>query len=580
MIMILNDHKESYEIIIICVRLKNKIEKEMRVDFKLPHLGDNISSADVIKVLIKEGDKVEVDQAVVEIETDKATVEVPSDVAGVVTKLFVKDGQKAKVGEPMFSVEVGNVEGVAAVSIPEVSIKSEELKQMPEIEQPSTINSQSSTGVCEFKIPTLGENITTATITKVLVKAGEKINADQIVLEIETDKATIEVPTEVGGVVKEVKVKDGEKAAIGQVAIIIETSGISAVQSEPLKVDKSAESKIVKSETASTQSPSDIDLTHHMPKAVIIPKDISKVVVPAAPSVRRFAREIGVDIHQVRGTGSHSRISLDDVKSYAKKINEQIQKGGMIGGGVSITKETLPDFSKWGEIDRQPMSNVRRKTAEHLSYAWATVPHVTQFDKADITELEKLRKQFGKQVEIAGGKLTVTGILLKVIASAMKVFPQFNSSVDMEKSEVIYKKYLNIGVAVDTEKGLLVPVIKDVDKKNITQISVDLAEISKKARDKKLGLDDMQGGCFTISNLGGIGGTYFTPIVNTPEVTILGVSKSAIEPVYIDGKFEPRLMMPLSLSYDHRIIDGADAIRFLRWVINALENPFLLSLEG
>jgi pyruvate dehydrogenase E2 component (dihydrolipoamide acetyltransferase) len=352
------------------------------------------------------------------------------------------------------------------------------------------------------------------------------------------------------------------------------------MKTEPVKNEKPVEVKVVKQETVSAQGPSEVDLTHHMPKTVIIPKDISKVVVPAAPSVRRFAREIGVDINQVRGTGAYNRISLEDVKAYAKKINEQIQKGGIVGGGVSIARETLPDFTKWGEVDRQPMSNVRRKTSEHLSYAWATVPHVTQFDKADITELEKLRKQFGKQVEIAGGKLTVTGILLKVIASAMKVFPQFNSSVDMEKNEIVYKKYLNIGVAVDTEKGLLVPVIKDVDKKNITQLSIDLAEISKKARDKKLSLEDMQSGCFTISNLGGIGGTYFTPIVNTPEVAILGVSKSAYEPVYVDGKFEPRLMMPLSLSYDHRIIDGADAIRFLRWVINALENPFLLSLEG
>jgi pyruvate dehydrogenase E2 component (dihydrolipoamide acetyltransferase) len=317
-----------------------------------------------------------------------------------------------------------------------------------------------------------------------------------------------------------------------------------------------------------------------MPKIVTVPKDISKNVVPAAPSVRRFAREIGVDIHQVRGTGPSGRISFNDVKAYAKNINEKIERGEFPAAGIGIARETLPDFSKWGIVDRQPMSNIRRKTAEHLSYSWSSVPHVTQFDKADITELEKLRGKFGKKVEAAGGKLTVTSVLLKVIASAMKVFPQFNSSVDMERNEIIYKKFYSIGVAVDTDRGLLVPVVRDVDKKNIIQLSIDLAEISRKARDKKLSLDDMQGGCFTISNLGGIGGTYFTPIVNSPEAAILGVSRSVFEPLYTDGKFEPRLMMPLSLSYDHRIIDGADAIRFLRWVINALENPFLLSLEG
>lgn len=435
--------------------------------------------------------------------------------------------------------------------------------------------------IVDFKLPVIGDNISNADVIKVNVKEGDKVEVDQIVLEIETDKATVEVPSEIAGIVKKVFVKEGTKAKVGEPIISVELSGQQAapvekeVKPEPPKVEEQKVVDTMKPQTAAEQV---VKEHTHMPQLVNLPRDISKVVAPAAPSVRRFAREIGIEISNVRGSGKSGRISIEDVKAFAKQLNQQIQQGGIIGGGVVVSKETLPDFSKWGEVERQPMSNVRRKTAEHLSYAWATIPHVTQFDKADITELEKLRKQFSKQVEAAGGKLTVTGILLKVVASAMKVFPQFNSSVDMEKSEIVYKKFVNVGVAVDTEKGLLVPVIKDVDKKNITQLSVDLAEISKKARDKKLGLDDMQGGCFTISNLGGIGGTYFTPIVNSPEVAILGVSKSAFEPVYIDGEFKPRLMMPLSLSYDHRIIDGADAIRFLRWVVNALENPFLLSL--
>lgn len=566
----------------------------MTVDFRLPFLGDGISSADVIKVLVKPGDTIDKDQVVVEIETDKATVEVPSEFAGKVKEVFIKEGSKAKVGEALISIDVAEKSSEAGIQLP-VEVKKKEVddsQSKKEIVETSVQSNQQtktdnrkaklqSQSIIEFKIPPLGENISTAQISKVLVKTGDKILPEQIVLEIETDKATVEIPTEVGGTVKEVKVKNGDKVPVGSVAFTVESLELKTESEVNQKHETSSPGIIDKTDQQAADKPQPVlHKEHsHMPQTISVPKDISKVVVPAAPSVRRFAREIGVEISNVRGSGSGGRISVEDVKSFAKNLNQQIQKGG-IAGGVSIPKETLPDFSKWGEIDRQPMTNIRRKTAEHLSYAWATIPHVTQFDKADITELEKLRKQFGKKVEQAGGKLTVTGILLKVIASAIKVFPQFNSSVDMEKNEIVYKKYFNIGIAVDTERGLLVPVIRDVDKKNITEISAELNEISKKARDKKLTLEEMQGGSFTISNLGGIGGTYFTPIINSPEVAILGVSKSAFEPVYMDGEFKPRLMMPLSLSYDHRIIDGADAIRFLRWVINALENPFLLSLEG
>jgi pyruvate dehydrogenase E2 component (dihydrolipoamide acetyltransferase) len=240
----------------------------------------------------------------------------------------------------------------------------------------------------------------------------------------------------------------------------------------------------------------------------------------------------------------------------------------------------LPDFSKWGNVERKPVRGVRRKTAEHLSAAWTTIPHVTQCDKADITGLEELRAKYGKRAEAAGGKLTVTAITLKVVATALKVFPQFNASIDMAREELIYKKYCHIGVAVDTDRGLLVPVIRDVDKKNIVEIAAELAQAAERARTKKTTLDEMEGGCFTITNLGGIGGTYFTPIVNHPEVAILGMSRAQMEPVYIDGAFQPRLRLPLSLSYDHRVIDGADGIRFLRFIVEALEQPFVLALQG
>jgi pyruvate dehydrogenase E2 component (dihydrolipoamide acetyltransferase) len=292
--------------------------------------------------------------------------------------------------------------------------------------------------------------------------------------------------------------------------------------------------------------------------------------------VRRTARELGVEIGEVQGTGPNGRISVEDVKAHVKRL---VTSGGSGGGLAAVA---LPDFTRWGSVERQPMRAVRRKTAEHLSAAWATIPHVTQFDLADITNLEDLRKKYAKQVEAAGGALTVTSIAVKVVAAALRAFPHFNASIDMAAEEIIVKTYVNIGVAVDTDRGLLVPVIRNADQKNIVQLSVELAQLSEKARTRKISLEEMQGGCFSISNLGGIGGTCFTPIVNTPEVAILGISRARMEPVYNkeSGQFVPRFMLPLALSYDHRVIDGADGVRFLRWVAEALEQPFLLALQG
>ncbi len=302
--------------------------------------------------------------------------------------------------------------------------------------------------------------------------------------------------------------------------------------------------------------------------------------VPAAPHVRRLAREIGVDIHGVKGTGPGGRISEDDVKAIPRPCSCPLRQPRKRRAAAHFAQPELPDFTKWGKIERVSMRGVRRKTAEHLWQAWTTIPHVTQNDKADITELEQLRARFAPKAEEAGGKMTVTAIALKVCASALKVFPQFNASIDLSKEEIVYKQYINIGVAVDTDRGLLVPVIRDVDKKNIVELAAELTQLSKKARDKKLTPEEMEGGTFTITNLGGIGGTGFSPIVNHPEVAILGLSRSSMEPVWLNGKFEPRLVLPLSLSYDHRLIDGADAARFLRWIAEAFEQPFLLSVQG
>jgi len=475
----------------------------------------------------------------------------------------------------------------------------------------------------DFILPELGENITAGDVLRVLVKPGDTLEKDQPVVELETDKATIEVPSSVAGQVKEVKVKAGDKVKVGQAILSVEDSAGAPKQAEPAR-ERQAPANVAEAapakeggvgaavgantaakvpqdggqeqhlEGAKRDSPPDRQTGGEVPperqtgraqnvvdinrgtRPTAEPAAPETPAAPAAPSVRRMARELGVDIDTVQGTGPSGRISVEDVKAHAKRVVE----GAGQRGSNAPAAAPLPDFSRFGEIERQAMRAVRRKTAEHLSAAWATVPHVTQFDVADITALDELRKKYAKRVEDAGGNLTVTAIATKVAATALRVFPQFNSSIDLAADEIVLKKYVNIGIAVDTDRGLLVPVIKDADRKNILQLSVEIAQLSEKARSRKISLEEMQGGCFSISNLGGMGGTYFTPIVNAPEVAILGISRAKMEPVYKDGAFVPRLMLPLALSYDHRVIDGADGIRFMRWFVEALEQPFLLTLAG
>ena len=464
--------------------------------------------------------------------------------------------------------------------------------------------------------------IQAGTLAKVLVNVGDTIEEEQPVLELETDKAVVEVPSDVKGVVKEIHVKAGQKLEEGAKIFTVESvdSASAPTAATPVAAatssTQSAESNGATVTNGSTSNASASTANGAQPQGAAqndgyttntapgieaekgangnganggngssSPAPTAPAVnalakkgaaVAAAPSVRRLARELGVDISGVSGSGAHGRITFADVKSFLQRTSSTQSNGS----GVSIPQITLPDFAKWGEVERQAMSGIRRATADHMARCWATVPHVTQFDRADITDLEKLRKQFGAKAEKAGGKLTVTAIALKVVASALKQFPQFNASIDMASNEIVLKKYVHIGVAVDTDRGLLVPIIRDVDKKNIIELTTELTVLGDKARSKKTTLDEMQGGCFTITNLGGIGGTNFTPIVNAPEVAILGMSRGTMEPVWNGNAFEPRLMMPLSLSYDHRAIDGADGARFLRWICSALEQPFLLTLEG
>lgn len=442
-----------------------------------------------------------------------------------------------------------------------------------------------------FKIPELGENIKSAILIKVLVQVGDMVEIDQAVLELETDKATIEVPSDVAGKVVSISVNEGDTVGIGQEVITIDEADGEAPAKEsvqiqaveiPVEVISASLPVIEKIEVPAKEEvfvPVQ-SVTADAPKVLIVENQppIAPNAAPAAPSVRRLAREIGVDVNQIKGTGPGGRILLDDVKAFSKILHQQRNEVQHIR--AEQHQEPLPDFSKFGEIEMQVMSNIRYKTADHLSYAWHTIPHVTQFDKADITALEEFRKSYAKEADKQGVKLTVTAVLVKIVAMALKRFPQFNASVDMQNKQIIYKKYYNIGIAVDTEFGLMVPVLRNADQLNVIEIAREMNILAEKARTKKAGIADLSGGCFTITNLGGIGGTAFTPIVNAPEVAILGVSRGQIEPVYIDGKFEPRLMLPFSLSYDHRVIDGADGIRFLRWIIDAIENPMKLIVEG
>ena len=420
-----------------------------------------------------------------------------------------------------------------------------------------------------FKLPELGEGIKSADVVSVMVKPGDVIKKDQGVIEIESEKASAEVPSPVAGKVAEVRVKEGDKIKPGQVIITVE-EGVTAAAAAPKQTApaKAAESK--------KQAP----VAPEPPKAALATAAASgKEPVFASPSVRQFAREIGVDIRTVPGSGPAGRISLDDVKSHARNLAAG-QVAAPAPAAARPAATPLPDFAKAGEVTREPMNAVRRATAAHMARCWAEIPHVTIFDRADITAAEELRKQYKTKAKAGGGKLTITAILLKVAAAALKTFPGVNASVDMAKQETILKRYYHIGCAVDTPRGLVVPVIRDADKKSILQIAAELAQLSEKARAGKLGLNDMQGGTFTITNLGGLGTTYFTPIVNAPEVAILGVGRATMESSYAEGMCRPRLMLPLSLSFDHRVVDGADGARFLHWIVDAMEKPLLLAMEG
>jgi len=438
----------------------------------------------------------------------------------------------------------------------------------------------------EFKLPEVSEGVESADVGQISVAVGDSVEQGQVLMDIETDKAVVQLESPHSGTIAALNVSEGDSVAIGTVLLSIEESnGASAApttETKPVE-DKTNDSKATEPEKEeSTPAPKSKAETKPAPApqaaqpVAAVASSSNKTPVPAGPATRRLARKLGVDLHLVTGSESGGRITQEDVENYVKNL---IAGGGPAGGGGGIAVPPLPDFTQFGDVERQKMKKLARVSAKNLSLSWQVIPHVTQFDHADITDLETARKLFISKPNYSGPKVTMTALAMKAVAIVLHEFPAFNSSLDPETDEIILKKYVNIGVAVDTENGLVVPVVKNVDKKNIIAIAQEMNELAVKARDRKLEMSDMQGGSFTITNLGGLGGTAFTPIVNYPEVAILGMSRSRHEFQLIDGNPVPRLMLPLSLSYDHRVINGADAARFIVRISSLLSDPFNLLVD-
>ncbi|WDJ98734.1 dihydrolipoyllysine-residue acetyltransferase [Xanthomonas campestris pv. incanae] len=570
----------------------------------VPDIGD-YSDVPVIEVLVSVGDTVSKDQSLVTLESDKATMEVPSSVAGVVKEIKVKVGDSLSQGALVALIEVADAGAETAAApapaaAPAKAAPAAAPAQAAKAE-PAAPAASSDGGQVEARVPDIGD-YSGVPVIEVLVAVGDTVAKDQSLVTLESDKATMEVPSSVAGVIKELKVKVGDSLSQGDLVAIIAASdgGAGAAQSpakpttdtaetagkvEPVAVpaepDKLAQREIAQVQSArSTAASQPAQAASGTPSSPPVTFDADSVLpskVPyASPVVRVFARELGVDLNQIKGSEKGGRITREDVQRFVKAAlsgGAPAAAGAAPGGGgngLNLLAWPKVDFSKFGETETQPLSRIKKISGANLARNWAMIPHVTQFESADITDLEALRVALNKENEKAGIKLTMLAFLIKASAAALKKFPEFNASLDAAGENLTLKKYINIGFAADTPNGLVVPVIRDVDKKGVLQIAQESGELAKKARDGKLGPADMSGGCFSISSLGGIGGTAFTPIINAPEVAILGVSKSAMQPVWNGKDFAPKLMLPLSLSYDHRVIDGALAARFTTYLSQVL----------
>ncbi|MBA1146771.1 dihydrolipoyllysine-residue acetyltransferase [Ectothiorhodospiraceae bacterium WFHF3C12] len=559
-------------------------------EITVPDIGD-FDEVDVIEVLVKPGDSVQPEDSLITLESDKATMEVPCPEAGTVQEVLVGTGDKVSEGTPIIKLEPAAEGNGGSGAEPPQEAEQPAPENEPEPATDETPSSGGTAAVEEVTVPDIGD-FDEVDVIEVLVKAGDEVQAEDSLITLESDKATMEVPAPKAGIVESVKISVGDKVSEGTPILTLKVAGgasaSAAEPSEPSQPSRPApaEQQAEEAPPAPQEPPEIADAhppqRHHEGRASegggaapAIDHEGHRLA-HASPSVRRFARELGVDLSRVKGSGPKDRILKEDVQAFVKGVIQGAPTGAAAATGTApaaggaIPAVEVPDFSKFGEVERQELTRIQKISGPHLHKSWLNVPHVTQFDEADITEMEAFRQSMKKEAEERGVRLTPLAFLIRAVVAALKEHPRFNSSLAPEGDALIMKKYYNIGVAVDTPGGLVVPVVKGADQLGIYELAEELARLSKKARDGKLSPGEMQGSNFSISSLGGISGTAFTPIVNAPEVAILGVSKSATKPVWNGKEFEPRLMLPLSLSYDHRVIDGAMAARFTGFLNRAL----------
>ena len=530
------------------------------VEIKVPDIGGH-DNVDVIDVAVKAGDTIAVDDTLITLETDKATMDVPADVAGVVKEVKISVGDKVSEGSVVVTVETAAAAAPAEAGAPVAAALAAEAPAAAPAATGGSVN---------VEVPDIGDN-SGVDVIDVAVKVGSTVAVDDTLITLETDKATMDVPSTAAGKVTAVNIKVGDKVSQGTVIITVE-GGASAPVAAPAQAAAPAPAATPAPVVAKESTPPVAASTTILQSTAAIDES-GFAKAHAGPSSRKFARELGVDLAKVKGSGSKGRVTKEDIKSFVKGLMQSgnvpaATAGASLGGGLDLLPWPKVDFSKFGEIEVQPLSRIKKISGQNLSRNWVMIPHVTVNEDADMTELEEFRKTINKEWEREGVKVSPLAFIIKASVVALKKFPEFNSSLDGDN--LVLKKYFNIGFAADTPNGLVVPVIKDADKKGLKEISLELAELSKKARDGKLKPQEMQGACFTISSLGGIGGTGCTPIVNAPEVAILGVCKSQIKPVWNGKEFAPRLMCPLSLSFDHRVIDGAAGMRFTVYLAQLL----------
>ncbi len=534
------------------------------IELKIPDIGGH-SDVNVAEVYIKVGDTVKVDDNLLMLETDKATMEVPAEAAGVVTEVMVQVGSKVNEGDVVIKIQA---EGGVAPAAP-VAEPVKEQQTAPASEPTKAAEPTGGTQTVQVTVPDLSGHSNVA-IIEIAVKVGDSIKEDDTIMTLETDKATMEVPSTATGVIKELKVAVGGKVSQGDLIMLVETVGGTTVAVANTAPAPSQPSAPVAAPVATADAVKAAPST-----STVVVDEASFAKAFASPSIRKLARELGVDLGKVKGSGTKGRITENDVKSFVKGVmTGQISNGAAVSSGSGVGLDLLPwpkvDFAKFGPVERKEMTRIKKISGGNMARNWVMIPHVTVFEKADITDMEEFRKQLNEEYKRAEIKVTPLAFLIKASVFALKKFPEFNASIDGDS--IVYKQYFNIGFAADTPNGLTVPVIKDADKKGLVEIAQETSALAKAARDGKLKPTDMQGGTFTVSSLGGLGSTAFTPIINAPEVAILGVSKSAIEPVWNGKEFAPRLMLPLSLSFDHRIIDGALAAKFTTFLAQVLSD--------